>query len=259
LIAVTSRLSRTLRYFSNRLIAKAQQPTQLGRDMQVGRELIAEAYLKGEGIEIGALHDPLKVPGSATVKYVDRLSVPDLRKQYPELDSKSLVEVDIIANGELLESIGDATQDFVIANHFIEHCQDPIRALLNMFRVLKVGGKIYMAVPDKRYSFDLDRPITPLEHLFRDYKEGPEWSKRQHFEEWVRFVNKVEGDEEVKSQIDVNMEMDYSIHFHVWTQWEMLEFVAAMRNMVTFDIELVLRNVNEVVFVFRKDAPAPAG
>ena len=231
------------------MIAKTQQPVQLGR------ELIAEAYLKGEGIEIGALHDPLKVPGATTVKYVDRLSVPELRRQYPELDSKELVDVDIIANGELLETIADASQDFVIANHFIEHCQDPIRALLNMFRVLKVGGKLYMAVPDKRYSFDLDRPLTPLEHLFKDFKEGPQWSKRQHFEEWVRFVNKVQDEEEVKRQIDVNMEMDYSIHFHVWTQREMFEFVAAMRDLVTFDIELVLRNVNEVVFVFRKDPP----
>ena len=249
---MTTKLTRTIRYLRERLIAKTQQP------MQLGRELIAEAYLKGDGIEIGALHDPLKVPRSARVKYVDRLSVADLRKQYPELDSQKLVDVDIIANGELLETIADASQDFVIANHFIEHCQDPIRALLSMFRVLKVGGKLYMAVPDKRYSFDLDRPITPLEHLFRDFKEGPEWSKRQHFEEWVRLVNKVEDVEEFKKQVEVNMEMDYSIHFHVWTQREMFDFVAAMRDLVAFDIELVLRNVNEVVFVFRKD-PAPAG
>ena len=246
---MTSKLTRKIRHLGERLIAKTQQP------MQLGRELVAEAYLKGEGIEIGALHDPLKVPSAATVKYVDRLSVAELRKQYPELDSKELVNVDIIANGELLETVADASQDFVIANHFIEHCQDPIRALLSMFRVLKVGGKLYMAVPDKRYSFDLDRPITPLEHLFKDFKEGPEWSKRQHFEEWVRLVNKVQDEDEVRKQIDINMEMDYSIHFHVWTQREMFEFVAAMRDLVTFDIELVLRNVNEVVFVFRKDPP----
>ena len=226
--------------------------------MKLGRELIAETYLKGEGIEIGALHNPLKLPDAAKVKYVDRLSVAELRTQYPELDSQELVDVDIIADGELLETIPDASQDFVIANHFIEHCQDPIRALLNMLRVVKVWGMIYLAIPDKRYSFDIDRPITPLEHIMRDFHEGPEWSRRQHFEEWVRFVNKVQDDEEAKKQLDANMKMNYSIHFHVWTQCEMLDLIAALRGMVNFDIELVLRNENEVVFILRKDPPTPA-
>jgi predicted SAM-dependent methyltransferase len=223
--------------------------------MKLGREIIAETYLRGEGIEIGALHNPLKLPDSVTVKYVDRLPVAELRKQYPELDSQQLVDIDIIADGEKLETIGDASQDFVIANHFIEHCQDPIGALLNMFRVLKDWGMLYLAIPDKRYSFDIDRPITPLEHLIRDFREGPEWSRRQHFEEWVRFVNKVEDDEEARKQVSANMKMNYSIHFHVWTQFEMLDLISSLRGMVTFEIELVLRNENEVVFILRKDPP----
>ena len=35
-------------------------------------------------------------------------------------------------DGERLATIADATQDFVIANHFLEHCQDPLGALGNM-------------------------------------------------------------------------------------------------------------------------------
>src|SRR5438094_350863 len=98
------------------------------------RVAIANKYLKGEGIEIGALHSPLQVPPSVCVKYVDRMTVPDLRKQYPELDGLELVNTDIIDDGERLDSIQDSTQDFVIANHFIEHCQNPMLALSNMFR-----------------------------------------------------------------------------------------------------------------------------
>ena len=172
--------------------------------MKLGREFVADTYIRGQGIEIGALHMPLGVPRSARVKYVDRLSVPDLRKHYPELNDKNLVEVDIIADGERLESISDATQDFVIANHFVEHCQNPIAAILNMFRVLKPGGVLYLALPDKRCSFDVDRPVTPFEHLLRDYHEGPAWSRRQHFEEWTRLVNKVLDDEEAERQIAVS-------------------------------------------------------
>lgn len=218
------------------------------------REIIANKYIKGNGVEIGALHCPLKVPRSATVKYVDRMSVPDLLKQYPELSGLKLVETDIICDGERLDGIQDATQDFVIANHFIEHCQNPLMALSNIFRVLKNGGLLYLAVPDKRFTFDIDRPVTPLDHVFRDFEEGGEWSKKQHFEEWVKFVNKVEDSAEAAKQVDELMNIDYSIHFHVWTQTEMLELLLAVNRKLNlrFDVETLLKNGDECIFILRK-------
>jgi len=219
---------------------------------KLSRELIAESYLSGLGIEIGALHNPLKLPAAATARYVDRLSVPELREQYPELASEELVNVDILADGELLETISDSSQDFVIANHFVEHCQDPIGAVLNMLRVLKPTGILYLALPDKRCCFDSDRPVTPLEHLMRDHLEGPEWSRRGHFEEWARLVNK-KAEAEVEQEVARLMGMNYSIHYHVWTPFEMLEFVLAVRKLTAFDIELCLEHDGvEVIFILRK-------
>jgi SAM-dependent methyltransferase len=221
--------------------------------MKLDREFLAETFIRGQGIEIGALHMPLRVPRSVKVSYVDRLSADDLRKHYPELNDKEIVNVDIIADGERLESIDDSTQDFVIANHFIEHCQNPIGALLNMFRVLKPGGVLYLAIPDKRHSFDVDRPSTPLAHLMRDYEEGPAWSRRQHFEEWTRLVNKVQDDAAAEIEIAQNMCMDYSIHFHVWTQADMFEFIVALRRMASFEVEVSLRHETEAIFILRKE------
>lgn len=222
------------------------------------RRVVAYNYLRGEGLEIGALNFPLQVPGAAKVRYVDRLTVAELREQYPELNSVELVSPDILADGELLETVPDSSQDFVIANHFVEHCQNPFLALSNMFRVLKEGGILYMAIPDKRYTFDVDRPVTPVEHLVRDYEEGPAWSKRQHFEEWARFVNKAADVSQISDRADELMEMDYSIHFHVWTQREMFDFLAAFRRTLnlSFDIELFLKNGHECIFVLRKGPPA---
>ncbi len=73
---------------------------------------MAAIYLRGHGIEIGALHRPHRVPGSANVKYVDRMTVPDLRRQYPELAAEKLLPVDIVDNGERLATIADRSQDF---------------------------------------------------------------------------------------------------------------------------------------------------
>lgn len=221
---------------------------------KVSRELIANNYLVGTGIEIGALHQPLPVSGMAQVKYVDRMSVAALRTHYPELNSLPLVEVDIIDNGESLTTIAESSQDFVIANHFIEHCQNPIASLGSMLRVLRVGGVLYLAIPDKRYTFDRDRQVTPVEHILRDYEEGPEWSRRQHFEEWTRIVNKVQDDIEAEAHITNLMAIDYSIHYHVWTQTEFLDLLLTMRKRLNleFELELFCKNGDEMIVILRK-------
>jgi len=218
------------------------------------RESVANIYIKGKGIEIGALHNPIGHKKSAKVKYVDRMSIPALREQYPELRSKELVDVDIIDDGEHLWKIKDSSQDFVIANQFLEHCQNPIVAISNMLRVLKNRGILYLSVPDKRYSFDIDRPVTSLEHLLRDYKTGPSVSKKQHFEEWVKYIDKIKSDIAVKKQISHLMSLNYSIHYHVWTQNEILEFIVVLKKKLhfNFEVELILKNLGEMILILRK-------
>jgi GT2 family glycosyltransferase/SAM-dependent methyltransferase len=221
------------------------------------RSAIAGLYLEGSGIEVGALHSPIVVQPPVQVKYVDRMAVEQLRRQYPELDALHLVEPDILDNGERLERIGDASQDFVIASHFLEHCQDPIGTVKSMLRVVKPGGVLFLAVPDKRYTFDRHRPVTTLEHLIRDHEEGPEWSKLAHFEEWATLAD----DENIKGRSAQELiDFDYSIHFHVWTQAEVLELFAAMktRYAMPFDVEAVVKNVMEVIIVLRKHESTPA-
>lgn len=220
--------------------------------LTIDRDAVAATYLKGNGIEIGALHNPLKVSEKARVRYLDRMTVADLRRQYPELAKEKLVDVDIVDDGEHLATVADESQDFVIANHFIEHSQNPLRAIANMFRVLKVEGVLYIALPDKRYSFDADRPVTSLDHLLRDFREGPEWSRKGHFEEWVRFVSKVEHPKEREELVNKLIETDYSIHFHVWSQKEMVELVLFLQTVHPFEIELMLRGGAEHIFILRK-------
>jgi predicted SAM-dependent methyltransferase len=223
-----------------------------GNEYQNKNLIIKQFIRKGCGIEIGALHHPVKVRKGVQVKYVDRLSVAKLREQYPELSKMQLVEVDFIADGEILEPIESFTQDFVIANHFLEHCQNPILAIENMLRVLKRSGILFVSIPDKRYSFDVNRPITPYDHLVKDYEKGPEVSRRQHFEEWVRLVNNATDDIEVERQIRHLMEINYSIHFHVWTETEMIELFLKQKSIHDFEIELFFRSINEMIFVLRK-------
>jgi SAM-dependent methyltransferase len=178
--------------------------------LRAARRRLARAFLRGNGLEIGALHMPLPLPRGASARYVDRMSHEDLRCEYPELRAYDLVEVDVIDDGETLATVADASVDFVVANHFIEHTENPIATLRAHLRVVRPGGVLFLAVPDKRYTFDRDREVTPLEHFLRDEQEGPAWSRVQHFEEWARDVEKAP---EKARELD---EQDYSIHFHTF-------------------------------------------
>jgi SAM-dependent methyltransferase len=219
------------------------------------RTQLAEWFLKGSGLEIGALHNPLWTPPGARVTYVDRMTVEELRRQYLELDSYPLVPVDLIDDGETLKTIPAASQDFIIANHFLEHTQNPVGTIQRHLEVLRPGGILYMAVPDKRWTFDSKRPVTPLEHLYRDYEEGPSWSYLDHVREWCELVDNQTGpalEEDIKHIIETN----YSIHFHVWTQKELLEMLTDIRCRLRmpFDIQalMVNRERSEVITILQK-------
>ena len=231
------------------------------RSFRRTRWRLAKTYLRGEGLEIGALHKPLALPRGAHARYVDRLDVPGLREHYPELAALPLVSVDLIDDGETLGRVPEASVDFVVANHFMEHTQDPIGTLACHLRVLRPGGVLYLAIPDKRHIFDRTRPVTTLDHVVRDHVEGPEGSRRAHYEEWAREVSRVLNnipdhlvDEEARS-LD---EQDYSIHFHVWTPVAWLELVAHVARTQPIDVLACVQNQTEFITVLRKEAGSPA-
>lgn len=215
------------------------------------RARIAGRWIRGAGLEIGGLHLPMQLPPGTTVRYVDRAPVPELRLHYPELSKYALVEPDLIDDGERLGSVADASVDFVVANHFIEHCRDPVAAIENAVRVVRPRGVVFMAVPDKRETFDRARPVTTLEHVIRDHEEGPGWSERAHFEEWADLVDHGPGG---RPDVDDLIRQDASIHFHVWTPLAFLDVVRHCRETLgmPFDLSLFQQNGPELVVVLTR-------
>ena len=227
---------------------------------RVRRRRLARRHLHGRGIEVGALHAPLRVPPGAIVEYVDRMTVEELRAHYPELASERLVAVDIVDDGETLGSQPDASADFIVANHFIEHTEDPIGTLGNQMRVLRPGGILYMAVPDRRLTFDSEREPTPLEHLIEDHRDGPQRSRAGHFEEWARHVERVPA-EDVASRARALEDEDYSIHFHVWTAGEFRAMLdhARQEAQIPFALEEIQGNEHEFIVILRRLQPPTRG
>jgi SAM-dependent methyltransferase len=225
------------------------------------RAVLAASFLSGEGLEIGPLHLPLRLPAHARARYVDRMPVEDLRREYPELADWDLTPVDVIDDGEALTTIAAETQDFIVANHFLEHCENPIATIETHLQKLKPGGVLFYAVPDKLYTFDHRRPATPLDHMIEDYERGPEGSRREHYDEWARLVDTFDGETEEEMLARARrLEVErYSIHMHVWTQVEFLRLILACRELLdeAFDLEAASRQTIEFIVVLRKPGPLP--
>jgi predicted SAM-dependent methyltransferase len=206
--------------------------------------------LSGEGIEIGALHFPLRVPPGVKVRYVDKRTKKENEEAFPELAGKEIVETDWIGDGQWLEGMADESQDFVIANHMLEHCVNPLKTLEHFLRVLRTGGRLFIALPDKRFTFDVKRPITPFDHVLRDYHINREVEDREMYEEYRDFVDG-------SFNVDAALRTRADIHHHVWTQAEILEFFIEARRKLGWPLEIELfgKQGIEVVLVLQKIDP----
>ena len=129
----------------------------------------------GIGLEIGALYKPIVPPDTNGIHYADHLSTEELRQKYAgdsSVDPDALVPVTYICkNLSLLEAVGSAKYDYVIASHVIEHSPNPIRWLLDIASMLNEGGKLALAIPDKRYVFDCKRELTSFADIVDAYLE----------------------------------------------------------------------------------------
>jgi SAM-dependent methyltransferase len=217
------------------------------------RKELAARFLRGSGLEVGALQRRLEVPVHCSVTYVDRLPLPNLLEHYPELRGQPLQAPDLIDDGETLSKVTSDTQDFVIANHFLEHCENPIQTILNFLRVLRNGGILYLAVPDKRFTFDIGRPVTPYSVLAETFRDGRRRNRADLYVEWVTYVTHTPV-WEVEVAARKLLEDQYSIHFNVWALPDLLELIARCKADfgLPFTLEWLVCSENEVIVILKK-------
>jgi SAM-dependent methyltransferase len=145
-------------------------------------------FLQGLGLEVGALHDPFPLYEGANVVYVDAMTVERAVEIFPEVDPSRLVKPDHILDLDVagFGFAGDGSMDFVIMSHVLEHLANPIKAIQEAFRVLAVGGRLLVIVPDRDFTFDSHRALTPFEHLWDDFRSGVTVNSDEHYIDFLR-------------------------------------------------------------------------
>jgi SAM-dependent methyltransferase len=182
-------------------------------------------FLLGQGVELGPGHHPFPLPfGGTTVRYVDRWEPSENRALFPELGGEApFPQPDVVADldTDRLTSIPSGSQDFVIASHVLEHLAEPLGQIEEIYRVLRDGGIALILLPDRRYTFDLHRQPTSLDHLIDEHRRRVTAVDDEHLEEFMRNTDAWNPDwNDAERQDAMETHRRRSIHVHCWTETE---------------------------------------
>ncbi len=138
--------------------------------------IFADIDRSGLGLEIGPSHNPAAPKRQGfRVETADHLDRAGLVEKYTGhgVDLDMIEDVDYIWNGEpLSELIGTVDRyDWIIASHVIEHVPDLAGFLNECRKLLKAGGTLSLAIPDKRYCFDHHRPLSTTGDVLQAFAE----------------------------------------------------------------------------------------
>lgn len=158
-----------------------------------------------------------------------------------------------------LSFIPDASYDFLLSSHMLEHSANPLRALYEWQRVLKVGGTLFLVLPHKDGTFDRRRPVTPLEHLIQDFERGTGEDDLTHLPEIlelhdVRLDFGIRSIEDLRARGTRNHE-NRALHHHVFDARSAVVLV----NYAGFQIQAVeLARPEHIAILATKIAPGAA-
>jgi SAM-dependent methyltransferase len=136
--------------------------------------LLGTTEPRGTGLEIGPLSAPLVRKPAHDVRYVDYATTEVVKANQfdPSVKVDDIVEVDLVWGGAPLAVLAGAPVDYVVASHVIEHVPDLIGWLLELADVLRPGGVLGLAVPDKRFTFDALRKTSVLAEAVEAWLAG---------------------------------------------------------------------------------------
>lgn len=223
----------------------------------------------GLGLEIGPLYDPVVHRGEADIRYVDVHPGEALKAYYsahPGVPVDEIVDPDYVLIGpdgprRLAQACGPADRfAWVIASHVIEHVPDLLGWLEEVAEVLDDDGRLVLAVPDRRYSFDAARPATSVGQVLLAHRHGDQTpSVRAVYDHFSKAVNttaaeawdgalptsedRIHGLDYVQEQLRLTVDEGVYVDCHVWL-FTPQSFVDQLAELMSMDlIEFVVEQV----------------
>lgn len=202
-------------------------------------------WLKGTGVEIGAFKTP--IDGIKPI-YVDKF--------HEFAGERCLADF----YGEACSlPFHNNSLDYVASSHVLEHVSNPIKAICEWYRVLRPGGIMYVVVPDRRFTWDHRRELTPVAHMLDDYARNTTDCDATHIDDFVENVDwatyspatpseQVPAEKQKLKQIYHETVADgriINIHFHVFEPSNVVELFKAVTTFPQTKLDLTILDTAE--------------
>ena len=228
------------------------------------------------GLEIGPYCSPTVLKSESDILYLDCASQAELeadRARAPETQEGEIAPVDLVVRGEDYRAAVDRPLDYIVANHVMEHVANIVLWLERLGAMLRSGGILFIAIPDKKYNFDRSRSNTDLSHLLADYFRGVTEIDREHCLDVsiyydLSYINKSMALEERLDAETLRQEFakppHIGVHSHVFESETFLSRILVpllATGLLEFDLleyRTAPRNFREIIFVLAKRPPSVA-
>ncbi len=203
--------------------------------------LIKEIISKGKGLEVGGVSYVFSSKGAIPIypyiKSLDNCNFADNTIWKEEINHNTKYNYDTaheagkqyILEATDLHEIESESYDFFLSSHMIEHTANPIKALKEWIRVVKVDGYLILLIPHKDGTFDHNRPTTSLEHLIHDYTYDVTEKDLTHMEEILKLhdlkLDLEAGSPEEFLERSRDNFTNRCFHHHVFTSMSVLKLI----------------------------------
>lgn len=160
-------------------------------------------------LEIAPYHNPMVAKRDGyDVHTLDVFSRAELERNMaddPFLSvSTQLEDVDYVGSATEIAALVPRERhgryDAILSSHNFEHLPNPIKFLRGCERILKPGGRLIMAVPDARATFDIYKPLTTVSEWLEAWLEDRQRpTPKQVFEHHALMAFKNEEGRQVPS------------------------------------------------------------
>lgn len=134
--------------------------------------------ISGNGLEIAPYFDPCLRAPKYNIMYTDYISNEEIQAKAAEnpdvVHSPPLIDFTWNPGKPLKDCAPEGLSfDYALASHVMEHVPNPIGWLNNVLSILKIGGRLAIFLPSKKFSFDCYRVETQYHQLVEWWIEQP--------------------------------------------------------------------------------------
>lgn len=229
------------------------------QDYQVNRLSFLKKWVnlkESEGLEIGACDLPTVPREIGNCEFADFRSAEEMIRLW-NLPPETVMPVTYILKRDTQIHLQiDKKFDYVVLCHVIEHIPNPIGYIEDLQKLLKPGGIILIACPDKRRTPDASRPSTTIEHLINDYYNDCTYPSLEHILEcakaWSEELNQ-KSVESAKAYYQWGCENFESgladAHCHVWSDQEFFTQIQYLTNgEILTGLKIVDKSYNDPLY-----------